>query len=48
MKKITPCNTKKYKNQAGMNLTPPPRYYYYYYFSPPSAQSLYAAENYYD
>ena len=24
MKKITLCNTKKYKNQAGMNLTPPP------------------------
>jgi len=23
MKKITLCNTKKYKNQAGMNLTPP-------------------------
>jgi len=22
--KITLCNTKKYKNQAGMNLTPPP------------------------
>jgi len=21
---ITLCNTKKYKNQAGMNLTPPP------------------------
>ena len=24
LKKIMPCNTKKYKNQAGMNLTPPP------------------------
>ena len=24
MKKITLCNTKKYKNEAGMNLTPPP------------------------
>jgi len=24
MKKITLCNTKKYKNQAGMNLIPPP------------------------
>jgi len=24
MKKITLCNTEKYKNQAGMNLTPPP------------------------
>jgi len=24
MKKITLCNTKKYKNQAGINLTPPP------------------------
>jgi len=24
MKKIALCNTKKYKNQAGMNLTPPP------------------------
>ena len=23
MKKITLCNTKKYKNQAGMNLSPP-------------------------
>ena len=23
VKKITLCNTKKYKNQAGMNLTPP-------------------------
>ena len=23
MKKSTLCNTKKYKNQAGMNLTPP-------------------------
>jgi len=23
-KKITLCNTKTYKNQAGMNLTPPP------------------------
>ena len=22
--KITLCNTEKYKNQAGMNLTPPP------------------------
>jgi len=22
--KITLCNTKKYKNQAGINLTPPP------------------------
>jgi len=22
--KITLCNSKKYKNQAGMNLTPPP------------------------
>jgi len=22
--KITLCNTKKYKNQAGMNFTPPP------------------------
>ena len=22
--KITLCNTKRYKNQAGMNLTPPP------------------------
>jgi len=25
--KITLCNTKKYKNQAGMNLTPPPSVY---------------------
>ena len=25
--KITLCNTKKYKNQAGMN-----HYYYYYYY----------------
>ena len=24
MKKITLCNTKKYKHQTGMNLTPPP------------------------
>ena len=24
MKKTTLCNTKKYENQAGMNLTPPP------------------------
>jgi len=24
MKKITPCSTKKYKNQAGIKLTPPP------------------------
>ena len=24
MKKIMLCNTEKYKNQAGMNLTPPP------------------------
>jgi len=24
MKKITLCNTNKYKNQAEMNLTPPP------------------------
>ena len=24
MKKYTICNTEKYKNQAGMNLTPPP------------------------
>ena len=24
MKKITLCNTEKYKNPAGMNLTPPP------------------------
>ena len=24
MKKIRLCNTEKYKNQAGMNLTPPP------------------------
>ena len=24
IEKITLCNTKKYKNQAGMNLTPPP------------------------
>jgi len=31
--KITLCNTKKYKNQAGMNLTPPPPYYYYYYYN---------------
>jgi len=42
--KITLCNTKKYKNQAGMNLTPPPpsqnshavrwhcAYYYYNYY----------------
>jgi len=30
MKKITLCNTKKYKNQAGMNLTPP---------APPSQKS---------
>jgi len=36
--KITLCNTKKYKNQAGMNLTPTPpsqnshAYYYYYYY----------------
>jgi len=29
--KIMLCNTKKYKNQAGMNLTPPPPYYYYYH-----------------
>ena len=28
---ITLCNTKKYENQAGMNLTPPYYYYYYYY-----------------
>jgi len=28
--KITLCNAKKYKNQAGMNLTPPDYYYYYY------------------
>jgi len=27
--KITLCNIKKYKNQAGMNLTPPPPPYYY-------------------
>ena len=26
---ITVCSTKRYKNQAGMNLT---RHYYYYYF----------------
>jgi len=26
MKKITLCNTKKYRIQAGMNLTPPPPY----------------------
>jgi len=31
MKKITLCNTKKYKNQAGMNLAPPPPRHYYYY-----------------
>ena len=30
--KITLCNTKKYKNQAGMNLTPPPPPPYYYYY----------------
>ena len=36
--KITLCNTKKYQNQAGMNLTPPApsqnshAYYYYYYY----------------
>jgi len=29
MKKNTLCNTEKYKNQAGMNLTPPAPYYYY-------------------
>ena len=32
-KKITLCNIKKYKNQAGMNLTPPPPYYYYLFCS---------------
>jgi len=46
MKKNTLCNTKKYKNQAGMNLTPPSpsqnshavrwHYYYYYFFDPGS------------
>jgi len=38
--KITLSNTKKYKNQAGMNLTPPPpsqnshavRWHCYYYY----------------
>jgi len=30
--KITPCNTEKYKNQAGINLTPPSPYSYYYYY----------------
>ena len=38
--KITLCNIKKYKNQAGMSLTPPPpsqnshavRWHYYYYY----------------
>ena len=28
---------KKYKNQAGMNLTPPPYYYYYYEINTPGS-----------
>ena len=41
--KITLCNIKKYKNQAGMNLTPPPPppyYYYYYYYTPGSIDPM--------
>jgi len=33
MNKITLCSTEKYKNQAGMNLTPPP---------PPPSQNSHA------
>jgi len=37
-KKLRYTIQKRYKNQAGMNLTSPPPYYYYYYFKPTSTK----------
>jgi len=37
MKKLRYAIQKKYKNQAGMNLTPPPYYYYYYEINTPGS-----------